>query len=219
MNGQEAVERASQLDVCAVSDALDGLGLTGAVAGIRPLWSGPRVVARVVTMKVVPAHGARAPRHLGAAAIEAAEAGMAIVIEQDSEPDAACWGGLLARAASTRGVAGVVIDGMARDVDEIQEIGLPLFGRGVVPFTARRRVVEASVNEPVSIGGVTVSPGDLVVADGSGLAFVAAQQFDDVTGAAQRIVERERQMIRALESGKPPSEVLGMRYEELLDGH
>jgi regulator of RNase E activity RraA len=206
------------LDACTVSDALDSLDLPGAVAGVPPTWEGARTVGRVITMKVVASAGARAERHLGARAIEQAGVGDVIVIEQSpSQVVSATWGGLLAKSATLCRLAGVVIDGNCRDVDEIRELGLPVFARGVVPFTARRRYVEESVGSPVSIGGVAVETGDHVVADGSGIAFVRARDLDAVAARSQEIVRREALMMSDLESGATPAEVMGRNYEELLD--
>jgi 4-hydroxy-4-methyl-2-oxoglutarate aldolase len=174
----------------------------------------------VVTMSLGAAEGERAPRHLGAAALEHARPGNVIVIEHRDAPPiiASCWGGLLARAALVRQVSGVVIDGLCRDIDEIRELGLPLSARGVVPFTARRRVIEVAMGEPVTIAGVGVSPGDLVLADGTGVAFVAAAVSDDVLRVGEELAAREALMVEDLERGVLPSEVLGGNYEEMLDG-
>jgi 4-hydroxy-4-methyl-2-oxoglutarate aldolase len=149
-------DRLMVLDTCVVSDALDALSLPGAVAGVLPIWEGSKLAGRVVTMRTVPADGHTSHRHLGTAAIERADAGEVIVIEQASGgfPASATWGGLLARAAHLRRIGGVVIDGACRDVDEIRELRLPVSARAVLPFTARGRFVEDTVGEPVVIGQV-----------------------------------------------------------------
>ncbi|MGD9985549.1 RraA family protein [Pseudonocardia sp.] len=213
-------DRLAELDSCMLSDALDNLGLPGAVAGITPIWQGARMAGRAVTMRTVPFDGRRSTRHLGAAALERAVDGEIIVVEQvrpeGAPPAAATWGGLLARAAVHRGVGGVVVDGACRDVDEIRELRLPLSARAVVPFTARGRFVEAAVGEPVTIGGVTVEEGDFVLADGSGVVFIPAERVDEVLAVADRLAAKEAVMAVALEEGAQPSEVLGRTYEEML---
>lgn len=215
----EILDRLSAFDACTISDALDTLGLDGAVDGIRPVWEGARTVGAVVTMKVVAAPGERAPRHLGAAAIEMAGDGHVVVIEQQRDPElvSATWGGLLARAATLRGVAGVVIDGACRDVDEIRELGLGVWSRDVVPYTARRRYIESSVGEPITVGGVRIEMGDYVVADGSGVVFIRGEYLSRVLDLADRIAAKERLMAADLAAGVSPSVVLGKNYEELLD--
>lgn len=211
----------TELDVCVVSDALDALGRDGAVAGIRPVWAGGHCRGRVLTMKVVLAAGVRADSHLGAEAIDLAEPGDVIVIQQERTAEgevlSATWGGLLARAALRRQVAGIVIDGACRDVDEIRQLGLPVSATHAMPFTARRRYVEHSVGEDLVVGGVKVSTGDFVIADGSGVAFVRASEVDEVLGRAGRLVRRESLMIGELEAGEKTAMVLGKDYEAMLD--
>lgn len=211
-------ESLKEFDACTISDALDTLQLGGAVSGLAPVWEGARTSGRVITMKVVADPGAKAERHLGAEAIETAAPGDVIVIQQPpSSVVSATWGGLLARAAHLQGIGGVVIDGNCRDVDEIRDIGLPVLSRGVVPFTARRRYVEATVGEPVVIEGVEVRAGDYVVADGSGATFIRADDAARVVERAQLIVRRELLMVKDLMAGASPSTVMGKDYEELLD--
>jgi regulator of RNase E activity RraA len=111
----------------------------------------------------------------------------------------------------------VVIDGACRDVDEIAALDLPVFARSVVPFTARRRLVEDTVGEPIEIDNVTVETGDLVIADGTGVAFVGASRIDEVAEVAEAIATREAQMAKDLASGVSPTQVLGGNYETMLD--
>ncbi|MEV6900312.1 4-carboxy-4-hydroxy-2-oxoadipate aldolase/oxaloacetate decarboxylase [Amycolatopsis sp. NPDC051372] len=213
-------ERLLALDTCVLSDALDALGRTGAVAGILPVWEGARLAGRVVTMRTVPADGRRSRSHLGTAAIERAVDGEVVVVQQavDIPYRSATWGGLLARAATLKRLGGVVIDGACRDVDEIRGLGLPVSAREATPFTARGRIVEDAVGVPVKIGGVRVAEGDYVLADGSGVVFVRADEVEGVLAAAERLVAREALMAEDLRAGGQPSEVLGKDYEEMLNG-
>lgn len=220
MDGDPTSDRLRALDVCSVSDALDRLQMPGAVSGIRPVWEGSRAAGRVVTMSVGTSDGRPAQRHLGTAAIEMADSGDVIVIERlDENPSgASSWGGLLARAAVQRGIAGVVMDGACRDVDEIRELGLCVSARAAVPFTARGRLIELSVGREIRIAEVAVATGDYVIADGSGVAFIANAELESVLSTAEGMVAREALMVRRLEEGDQPSKVMGRSYEELIDG-
>lgn len=155
-------------------------------------------------------------RHLCTAAIEAASPGDVIVVEQRTGLDAASWGGNLSIGAKMRGVAGVIIDGPARDIDESRQLNFPVFAKDHTARTARGRIVEVATNEPVTIGDVLVSPGDYVVADGSAVAFVSPEDILRVLDAAESIVEREKAMAEALHQGKPISQVMGGDYEHML---
>ncbi|WP_326835020.1 4-carboxy-4-hydroxy-2-oxoadipate aldolase/oxaloacetate decarboxylase [Amycolatopsis rhabdoformis] len=207
------------LDTCAVSDALDSLGRSGAVSGVLPVWEGARLAGRVVTMRTVPADGRVSGSHLGTAAIERAEEGEVVVVEQAAGPPypSATWGGLLAKAAVVKGLGGIVVDGACRDVDEIRELGLAVSAREAIPFTARGRIVEDGVGLPILIGGVTVREGDFVLADGSGVVFVREEDVGAVLTVAERLAAREALMAADLRAGRLPSEVLGKDYEEMLD--
>lgn len=216
----DPVKRLLRLDVCAVSDAMDKLGLPPSVSGLTQQSTQQRIAGKVVTYKLVPAAQVPphegAPRHLGTTAIEAAQPGDVIVIEQSTGLDAGSWGGILTLAAKLRQVAGVVVDGPVRDIDEARAHDFPVYARGLTARTARSRVAEAFTNQPVRIGEVTVCPGDYVIADASGAVFIAAADIDRVLQAAEMIVGREAAMAQALRAGQPVSQVMGADYEHML---
>lgn len=218
----QIVKRLSALDACAVSDALDRLGLQGCVTGLAPLAARRKIAGRVRTVKLVAAGAAPtaagAPRHLGTTAIEAAQAGEIIVVEQRSGIDAGSWGGILSLGAKLRGVVGVIADGPVRDVDEAQQIEFPIYGRTATAHTARGRVVEAGTDVPVNIGGVAVNPGDYALADGSAVVFLAAADAASIVDAAEAIAGREAAMAEALRAGRRITEVMGAAYEHMLKG-
>ena len=213
----QLVERLSRLDTCAVSDALDRLGMTGVVLGIHPTAPPAKIAGRVVTMKLVDrtTENSATTTHLGTHAIQAASPGDVIVI-QHGRTDAAGWGGILSAGAKTKGVAGVIVDGAARDIDEARELEFPVFAREAIPLTARGRIVEESYQQPVRIGRIDVHPGDLVLADGSGVAFIAAEKAEEVLESAEMIAGREAKMKTDVMAGHPITEVMGRDYETML---
>lgn len=210
------VSRLGKLDSCAVSDALDKLGLKGEVTGIQRYTTEQRIAGRVLTVKLDRAEGRTNTRHLCTAAIEAAGPGDIIVVEQSTGLDAASWGGNLAIGARMRGVAGVIVEGPARDIDDCRRIDFPVFARSNTARTARGRIVEVATGEPITVGDVRVSPGDYVVADGSAVVFVAQQEIARVLETAEAIVVREEAMAQALREGVPISQVMGTNYETML---
>jgi len=215
--------RLARLDTCAVSDALDRFGIPGAVSGIRPMWPCQRIAGRVMTVRLVPVEDAPAraaggpSRHLGTAAIEAASPGDVIVVDHGGRGRAAGWGGILSLAAKLKGLGGVVVDGACRDVDESRGLGFPLYARSATPLTARGRVLEESYGQPVQVGGIAVSAGDLVLADGTGVVFVAAGTAQEVIAAAETLAAREAAMAASLRAGRSVVEVMGASYESMLD--
>ena len=119
MDTAALVERLSALDTCAVSDALDSMGKSGAVIGLVRRSTNATIAGRVQTMKL---SAGKPPgdsnSHLGTYSIEAARETDVIVVEQRSGIDAAGWGGLLATAAKTKGVRGIIIEGPGSGCDE-----------------------------------------------------------------------------------------------------
>ncbi|MEO6626776.1 MAG: RraA family protein [Burkholderiaceae bacterium] len=217
---QEAVRRLNRLDVCAVSDAMDKLGLRGGVSGLDQRSSSRRIAGRVLTVRLVAKENVPAasgpPRHLCTTAIEAARPGDVIVVEQRSGVEAGSWGGILSLAAKVRGVAGVICDGPVRDIDEARQYDFPVYARALTARTARGRVAEIANNQPVMIGDVTVSAGDFAIADASGIVFIASGDIGRLLDAAESIVAREAAMARALLAGVPVSQVMGADYEHML---
>ena len=216
MTADDLVARLAVLDTCAVSDAMDRHGLAGVAAGIRPLTSTARIAGRVVTVKLKAKSAEESTRHLGTAAIEAASPGDVIVIDHQGREDAAGWGGILSTAAKQKGVSGVIVDGACRDVDEARALDFPVFATAATPLTARGRAVEESFNEPVTIRSIAVRPGDLVLADGSGVVFVPAGQAEIVIRTAEEIAAREAEMTKAVLAGQPVSRVIGRNYETMV---
>ena len=211
------VSRLNQLDSCAVSDAMDKLGLRGVVTGIHQHSTQRRIAGRVVTVKLGIDDGrATASRHLSTTAIETAQPGDVIVIEQRSGVDAAAWGGNLSLGAKVRGIAGVVCEGPARDLDESRQHDFPVYARDHTCTTARGRLIEVGTNDKITVGTVLVSPGDYVIADASAVVFIKASDISKVLETAETIVEKEKRMAEAIRAGTPIGKVMGADYERML---
>ena len=96
-------------------------------------------------------------------------------------------------------------------------LGLPVFGRAGVQVTARTRIIEESCNEPIEMCGVWVKPGDLVIADSSGVVFISADHAEEIVAAAEDIAAREALMTKDVLAGTPISQVMGANYETMLE--
>jgi 4-hydroxy-4-methyl-2-oxoglutarate aldolase len=212
----EFSSRLSRLDSCAVSDALDKLGLMGSVTGIERFSTDRRITGQVLTVKLDRAEGRTTTRHLCTAAIEAATPGDIIVVEQRTGLDAASWGGNLSIGAQAHGVAGVIVEGPARDIDDSRKLDFTVFARSHTARTARGRIVEVATNEPITVGDVAVSPGDYVIADASAVVFVAQSEIGRVLDAAEAIMQREEALAQAIRAGTPISQVMAENYENML---
>ncbi len=209
-----ALERFSTTNV---SDALDKLGMKSGIIGILPTFDCPKLVGRAVTIKVTAYGMVRSKYHLGAEAIEAARPGNIIVIDNAGRTDVSCWGEVLSYAAQMRGVAGVVIDGAFRDLDAIRDIRFPVYARGVVPVTARGRITQESFNQLIQCGGAQVRPGDIIMADASGVAVIPAEKAEEVVSVCSELLEKENAMIEELKKGASLIDVeRKFQYEKML---
>lgn len=208
-------ERFHKLDSCVVSDAMDRLGVAGVAPGIMRLSTSAKLIGPVLTVRLETADGRLADRHLCTAAIEAAEPGDILVVEHRSRQDCAGWGGILSRAARVRKIAGVVVDGICRDIDESRELEFPVFARGTIPATARGRVIETDYNCAVTIGSIMVRPGDWVFGDGSGVVFIPKDRVQAVLDQAEQLAAREAALVKDIEAGIPVSKVMSRTYEHM----
>lgn len=171
----------------AAADALDGRGLRLAVpaSAIPPLGDGGAVVGRALTLRYLPARrdvGAREPlgRLAHRTAFGLAGPGDVLVISAPASIDASVMGGEALAAARQAGIAAVVVDGAVRDIDELLAVGVPVWARRRTPLTGRGRIDAAEINGPIEIAGVQVVPGDIVIADASGISFVPADLFAEI---------------------------------------
>ena len=125
-------------------------------------------------------------------------------------------GELLATQALGRGVAAILVDAAVRDVDELRELGLPVWARHIRVSGAGKRV-PGTIGEPVEVGGATIRQGDVVVLDADGAVVVPRERVEDVLAAARERAERERVKRAKLEAGELSYDLDGLR-ELVEDG-
>jgi regulator of RNase E activity RraA len=184
---------------CALSDALDVLGLPGQCRDIKPRLLCGSVSGPAFTVS----YEAVGPGGEGTVGDYIGEVppGSVVVIDNGGRTDCTVWGGLLSRAAVARGVAGTFIDGACRDLDEARRVGNPLFSRGVTMRSGKGRVRLKSLNDTVTLGGVQVDPGDQIIADEHGVIVVPARHLTAVLEAAGHITRTERKVLCSLGAG------------------
>lgn len=154
--------------------------------GLRPLWSPPpRVAGPAFTVRCAP--GDNLMLH---AAIYRAAPGSVLVVETGGDVDYALAGGNVCAIAQRRGIVALVADGVVRDLAEVRELGFPVFARGIIPVPGVKKTVEP-LSIPVRCGGVTVHPGDIVVADEEGVAVTPVARQEEVLRAARAALAKE----------------------------
>lgn len=168
--------------------------------GIKPLASEMKLAGPAYTVRCYP--GATWAMEQ---AIEKAEPGDVLVVDAGGRDDLIIMGGLMSRRAQQRGIAGVVVDGAVRDVNDILDLAFPVFTRHV----CSRAGTFAEIGElqaTLCCGRVPVSPGDWIVADISGVVLVPQMMLEKVAVEAERIHRQERSMADFLQQGRSLSD-------------
>jgi regulator of RNase E activity RraA len=192
--------RLSGLSCTDLSDAMDKLAVPCQCFGVMPLDRTFSLVGRAWTLRYgsVGQSGGTVGDY-----IDDIEEGQVVVLDNQGRLDATVWGDLLTSMAVRRKVAGTVIDGICRDVDRALELRYPLFARGNWMRTGKDRVRVEATQEPVTIGGIRVEPGDWLRGDGDGLVVVPAARVEEVLQVAQQVHGAEERIRAAIAQGTP----------------
>ena len=189
-----------------VSDVLDQLGIRGVVGAsiLCPTIPTARIVGTAVTVRNVPQDlvstqslGTNENRMTEVEGINMADPGDVLVIQ--GLRDISNMGGIMASLAQRQKMEGAVVDGGVRDVGQSRRIGFPIWSRDISPITGKWRCVTVEVNGAVSIAGIAVRPGDLVIADETGTCFVPRKLVEQVLPLAEAITVKERNVMREME--------------------
>lgn len=162
--------------------------------GIAPVGPAKRTVGTAVTARI---RGGNLMIHMSTAS---AGPGNVLVIDGGDCKVVALIGGITAMAMQSRGIAGVILDGLVRDSAELAEMGLPIFARGAHPVACNKGG-EGDVNKPVICGGVIVCPGDIVVADEDGIIVLPANDAETLIATAENKLKQEKKRIENLRQG------------------
>jgi 4-hydroxy-4-methyl-2-oxoglutarate aldolase len=173
--------------------------------GIRPIQDGKRIAGSAVTVSCAP--GDNIMVH---AAVEVVEPGDVLVVTTTSPSTHGMFGELLATSVMAKGCVGVVIDAGVRDVSDLRRMGLAVWSRAI-HAAGTVKANPGSVNMPVVCAGVTVGPGDVVVADDDGVAIVERERAAEVLDAARLRLEREEEVRARLAAGELGIDLYGLR--------
>lgn len=192
------IEQFKKLDTPSITDAMDRLGLTGGLLGIKPVVKGARMCGQAFTVHYTACgqvHGTVGDF------LDDVEPGEVVVIDNGGRLHCTVWGDIMSYYASARGISGTVIDGVCRDIPTIYELEYPIYTKGTYMVTGKDRVYVDAVNVPVSVSNVQVLPGDLIVADDSGAVAVPFARAEEVLKAAMEIEEKEQFIRDQLKKG------------------
>jgi len=186
------------LDTTSVSDALDRLGITGGLYGIKTVVPGARLCGQAFTVHYVPCGSVRG--NVGDF-LDDVKPGQVVVIDNCGRDYCTVWGDLMSITATRNKVAGTVIDGVCRDVPGIKKFGYPIFTKGAYMVTGKDRVYVDGVNVPVAISGIQVKPGDVMLGDDSGVLVVPVERAEEVLKVAMEIEAKEKAIEAELAKG------------------
>lgn len=187
-----------------VADSLRRSGVMS--AAIRPATPG-RAAGPAFTVRLWPGEEIDALEAIGRA-----EPGDVIVVDAFGEVETAVWGGLMSGLAKMKGIAGAVVDGSVRDIDESRDLGFPIWSRGVTPRSTQspftQRFEPLQIGGTISCGGVVVRPGDIVVADEIGVTVVPREEAAEVLARARAQAELEERARQRIREGRSVEELL-----------
>ena len=146
------------------------------------------------------------------AAVEMCQAGDILVVTTTAPSNHGMFGDLLASSLMSRDVPGLVIDAGVRDTADLRAMGFAVWSRWV-SVQGTEKATPGSVNVPIVIGGVTVNPGDVVVADDDGVVVVAASKAEWALERSEMRLERERKTRLQLEGGELGVDIYGLRHK------
>jgi regulator of RNase E activity RraA len=165
--------------------------------GIRTMTPGLTFVGRAVTVRIPCPDGLLLHRVMAEV-----EAGDVVVVDTGSDRTHAVVGAVIATAAQAAGAVGMVVDGVVTDVLDLREMGIPVFARGTSVLTAKMLGIDdGGINVPVVCGGVSVHPGDVVMADENGVLVLDPRTAGDVVDRARSSDEAEPDLLTAIRSG------------------
>lgn len=188
------------LESVSTANISDAMHRSGDIPGLRPVFPGIKMAGPAVTVRTYPGDWAKPVE-----AIDRASAGEVLVIDAGGT-GAAVWGELATHSARERGLGGVVIFGAVRDTPEIIDLKFPVFSSLVTP-TAGEPKGFGEIDVPVSIGGVTVHPGDWLVGDDDGVVVIPRARAAEVANRAMDVLERENRLRKEIQDGSTLSQV------------
>jgi len=200
-----------------ISDILDFMGIVGVVPAsvLKPVIPGKKIAGPAITLKYVPERLTPAQSFQEKAKARLAdrdayaltETGDVVVIDGGGKEGISAMGGLSTLMAKKYGLVGNIVDCGVRDVGEMRNLDYPVWSRGITPITGKFRFAALELNGRVTCGGISVSPGDLVVADDSGVAIIPQKFIREVVHRAIEASKKEKRLIEAIEKGSSMGEI------------
>jgi 4-hydroxy-4-methyl-2-oxoglutarate aldolase len=197
-------ERIDKLATFSAATIHEVMGKKGAFpAAIKPISPTMKLCGAAYTIQSMPGDNLLLHR-----AIASASTGDVLVADMSGHYESGYWGEILTVASQARGIAGLVIDGCVRDSSEIEALGFPVFCRGLcIQGTTKHGT--GTLNQTITIGGVRIEPGDIVLGDRDGLVVVPAASIEETIAKCEVRVQKEKRTMQAIRDGKTTLEIYG----------
>lgn len=190
------VERARHFPTALLSDAMQKMNTMD--YRVKPVWRSPSgLCGPALTVRVRPGDNAMCVK-----AIALAKPGDVIVVQDHWDTGHSIWGGIMAAQAQQHGIAGVVTDGLVRDVAQLEALAFPVWARGATPLAPNRNVPPGQIGTQIVCGNTTVRTGDLVRADDDGVVIIPAEDIEYVLDEAQARHDHEAAWLHRIERGE-----------------
>lgn len=187
---------------CAVSDCMERFNAM--TSDMKPLFEGIRLVGTAVTVKTLASDLAAAFK-----AIDLCQPGDIVVIDSHGSVNTAFWGENMTMSAVNKGAVGAVVDGACRDVEEIRKLKFPVISKGIVPNVASISGY-GHVNVTVQCGGVSVSPGDILIIDGNGVVVIPKAEAAVILEKARDLLNKEYVLQEKIRAGATIGELINI---------
>lgn len=213
---EKLVARFKTMDTCCVSDAADRLGIPVGLYRIKPVVRGGSICGQAFTVHYVPCGQVKGT--VGDY-LDDVKPGQVVVIDNGGRDYCTVWGDLMSISASTRGIAGTIIDGVCRDLPTIYKLNYPIYTKGTYMVTGKDRVEVDAVNVPVAVSGIQVKPGDIILADDTGAIAIPLEAAEEVLKVSEEIAQKEAKIEAAVREGKSLKEARASVHYHNLQTH
>ncbi|MBR2067636.1 MAG: RraA family protein [Solobacterium sp.] len=195
---KELIDAFKKLDTPSISDAMDKLRIPCGLLNIKPVVPDTYMCGQAFTVHYLP--NGEIKGTVGDF-IDDIEEGEVAVLDNNGRLDCTVWGDIMSIYATKKGIAGTVIDGVCRDINVIRELKYPIYTKGTYMVTGKDRVFVDRINEPVTIAGIQVCPGDLICGDNTGVVVVPRIRAEEVLQVALEIEKVESQIVEKVKAG------------------
>ena len=195
------LEKLERVETATVGHFRHDIFLHRSISAVDP---GKRIAGVAVTLRI-PGPDSALLHHL----VSDLRPGDIVMIDRAGDDKHACWGGVVTNAAAVTGCKGAVVDGPITDRAELERIGFPMWCRGVSPITTKLLALGGGINVPIACGGVPIRPGDIVLADESGVIVLAPDEADAVAERALEMQAREPATVERLRAGERLGDISG----------